>query len=134
MSGFRIVRDAQAFSKAPKRPKGSGKNADYLAWIRTLPCAVTGRHPVEAAHLSTANPQYGHFGRGKSQKAPDRWALPLHADEHRKQHGMNEYRYWLDARINPYPLALALHGVWSDHGEEATPFALLILQHARGTP
>lgn len=94
------------------------KREPYLQWIRNLPCIVTGQHGVEACHLSTANISYGHFGRGKSQKASDRWALPLTPTEHRRQHGMNELIYWRSTRVNPYKAATILWGMYSDN---ATP-------------
>ena len=106
------------------------KRGDYLDFIRSLPCAVSGRRPVEAAHLSTANPPMGHYGRGKGTKAPDRWALPLHPDLHREQHQGNELGFWARHGVDPHTLALSLFGVWSDHGEDAEPYAVAIInQH-----
>ncbi|MDW9891109.1 DUF968 domain-containing protein [Sinorhizobium meliloti] len=109
----------------PKRKPAKSKN--YLAFIHELPCCVSGRYGVEAAHLSCAAPRYGHYGRGKGSKVSDRWVLPLHPDEHRRQHGMSEERFWRAARINPHVLALTIHGLWSDMGEDATPFATAII-------
>jgi hypothetical protein len=94
------------------------KREPYLQWVRQLPCIVTGQHGVEACHLSTANLTYGHFGRGKSQKASDRWALPLTPAEHRRQHAMNELIYWRSVRVNSHLAALVLWGMYSDN---ATP-------------
>jgi hypothetical protein len=111
MSGFRIAANAQTFSP-PKRP---AKKPAYLEYIRRLPCVVTGQYGVEAAHLSTAYPAYGHYGRGKGTKSSDRWALPLHPDEHRRQHSQNEMDYWNQTKINPHRLALVLFGIWSDY-------------------
>lgn len=106
------------------------KRGKYLNFIRELPCAVSGRRPAEAAHLSTANLPLGHFGRGKSSKAPDRWALPLHSEEHRAQHDANEMAFWQTHGIDPHVLALALFGLWSDLGDEAKTFATgMINQH-----
>lgn len=102
-------------------PKGiTAKRPDYLAWLHSLPCAVTGMVGVEAAHLSYASPWHGHYGRGKGHKVPDRWALPLASEIHRRQHSMNEREFWQKAGINPHELALALWGIYSDfEGHEA---------------
>jgi len=51
------------------------RNPRYLAWIRTLPCAVCGAsRGIEASHT-------GHHGLG--QKSPDTSAIPLCARHHR---------------------------------------------------
>jgi hypothetical protein len=97
-----------------KRPT---KKPDYLAWLHTLPCVVTGRLGVEAAHLSTAEPWYGHYGRAKGTKAPDIFALPLHPDEHRIQHSMAEMEYWHEY-VNPHILALILWAIYSMYDEQ----------------
>ena len=111
---MKIARPDTAFSLQPKTAKAR-KDKGYLAWLHSVPCIVTGTLPVEAAHLSLANPKYGHMGRGKGQKAHDRWALPLSPDQHRLQHNYGEERYWkYRAQINPYPIALVLHGLYLD--------------------
>lgn len=112
----------------PTRKGGPRKEAGYLAFIRTLPCVVTGQHGVEAAHLSYASPKNGHYGRGKSQKAPDRWALPLCPDQHRKQHAMSEQAFWDERSMrSPHILALVIYGLWNEHGADAEPFATAII-------
>jgi len=121
----------RAFNPDPTpkcRPKKSRK---YLDFVRELPCVVTGAREVEAAHLSYAMPKYGHYGRGKGSKAPDRWALPLSSAEHRRQHSMNEEAYWRSVGINPHVLALTIFGLWSDIGDDAEPFATAIINQAR---
>lgn len=90
------------------------KIADYLAFLHMLPCCVTGIRPVEAAHVSFANPMFGSWGRGKGTKVSDRWALPLSPAEHRHQHSMNESSYWLQVGIDPHALAVTLWGIWSE--------------------
>lgn len=112
----------------PVRKGKPKKEAGYLAALHRLPCAVTGTYGVEAAHLSFPAPEYGHYGRGKGQKAPDRWALPLSAEEHRKQHSMNEREYWAETRINPHRLALVLWGLWTEHGDDFVPFAEAVIR------
>lgn len=127
---MRIVRPDTAFASQPKTAKAR-KDGGYLKFVRQIPCIVTGTLPVEAAHLSTANPKYGHTGRGKSQKAHDRWALPLSPEEHRMQHHFGEAAYWLCLPIDPYLTALVLHGLYLD-GVEPDAAARLIQQITRG--
>ena len=127
MAGFRIA-PQQSYTFPNRKPT---KNKDYLSFIHELPCVVSGKSPVQAAHLSYAAPRYGHYGRGKGSKAPDRWALPLHADEHSRQHSGNEEQFWKAAGINPHVLALTIHGLFSDMGDEAAPFATAIINQAR---
>jgi hypothetical protein len=51
----------------------------YLAWLRTLPCAVCERPPPsQAAHTGSRLDQ----GVGMGQKTPDRDAIPLCAGCH----------------------------------------------------
>ena len=107
-----------AFDREEAPPKTRAKKRDgYLAFIRQLPCAVTGRIGVEAAHVSYASPMHGHWGRGKGTKAPDRFALPLNPDAHRAQHAMNERAFWEMHGIDPHSLANTLWGIYSDYDE-----------------
>ncbi|MDX3926785.1 MAG: DUF968 domain-containing protein [Shinella sp.] len=113
---FRVNNSAAVRDPAPpqRRPK---KRRDYLAFLHHLPCVVTGRHGVQAAHLSYSNIFHGHFGRGKGTKAPDRFALPLCPEEHALQHSMNERAYWESKGIDPHALANTLFGIWNDYDE-----------------
>lgn len=97
-----------------RRPK---KRGDYLSFLHELPCVVTGRMGVQAAHLSYKSTMHGHFGRGKGTKAPDRFALPLCPEEHAAQHAMNERAYWEAKGIDPHALANTLFGLWNDYDE-----------------
>lgn len=107
-----------AFSMPKKRPE---KRKDYLAWLHNLPCVVTGQYGVEAAHTSTAAPEYGHYGRAKGTKAADIFALPLSKAMHHDSHQMNEMRWWGMRGINPHELALVLWAIYSQYDEyEAT--------------
>lgn len=97
------------------------KSKPYLHWLHALPCCVSGRYGVEAAHVSFASPWYGCYGRGKGTKVADIFALPLHPDEHRKQHSGNEEEYWRQTGIEPHQLANALWAIYSAYPEgEAT--------------
>lgn len=109
----------------PKRK--SPKNAGYLAFLRKLPCCVTGSRPVEAAHISFADPYWGHYGRARGTKAPDRWALPLSPEEHRKQHSGSEHSYWENLGYSPHSLALALWGLYTEMSEDAEEFAIALI-------
>ena len=100
----------------------------YLQWIRCLPCLVSGSQPVEAAHVSFANPAFGAHGRGKGQKASDRWAVPLSPDLHREQHTTNERDWWSRKDINPHLIATILWGLWNERGELATSEAVRIIR------
>lgn len=96
------------------------KSKGYLAFVRTLPCVVTGtRVNIQAAHISFPNAPLGHYGRAKGLKASDRWVLPLSADEHARQHAMNEREYWTAVGIDPHVLALTIHGLWVELGDDA---------------
>lgn len=111
------------------------KKADYLAFLHTLPCVVTGRSPVQAAHVSFKATQFGAYGRGKGHKVSDRWALPLCADAHEDQHKHNEEQWWANLRIDPHLLCLIIHGLWSEYGDDAHPFAVAVINQqlaARG--
>lgn len=114
--GFRILRDATAFSNAPikgqKRPRRTDEA--HLKWLRTLPCIITGKRPVEAAHVRYADPSYAKRETGKSEKPDDRWAIPLCPEKHREQHAMNERAFWDKHNIDPCKVALALYAVSGD--------------------
>lgn len=125
--GYAIRRHPEAFSLSPtdkKRP--AKKDAGYLSWLHELPCLVTGTRPVEAAHVSYADPRYGKRERGKGEKADDRWAIPLSRAEHNRQHSMDERAYWQSVGIDPLQVALALYGVKGDN-----TMAEIIIKNAR---
>jgi hypothetical protein len=111
---------AMQFRKAPtafmNQPTGKqskrDKDAGYLDFIRSLPCIVTRREPVEAAHVSYAVPEYGKLGRGKGSKESDRWAVPLCPEEHHRQHTMNEQAYWRSTGIDPCIVAALLYAAY----------------------
>lgn len=105
------------------------KDKPYLDWIRDLPCIVTGRLNVQAAHISYLAPQHGKLGRGKGAKESDRWAIPLCAEEHRIQHTMNEQAYWASRGIDPCVVALALYGAYPNSG-----LALIVIQNIKREP
>ncbi len=128
MAGFRIVREPSAFSNAPskgqKRPRV--ENGKHLAWIRTLPCIVTGTRPVEAAHIRYADPVYGKRETGKAERPDDRWVIPLSPDMHRNQHSGSESAFWTKQGIDPCRVALALYALSGDDEQ-----AEIIIRNAR---
>lgn len=99
------------------------KSPSYLAFIRQLPCVVTGRRPAQAAHVSYQAEHYGARGRGKSQKVSDRFALPLCEEEHRIQHTMNERAYWEKRGIDPHIVCLVLWGLYHERGSDGLDLA-----------
>lgn len=114
-----------AFSQQPtgKASKRVEKPA-YLDFIRSLPCIVTRKMPVEAAHVSYAEPRAGKLGRGKGAKESDCWAVPLHPEEHRRQHSMGEREYWASVGIDPVQVAAFLYTAYPNHER-----ALLVINH-----
>ena len=115
MTGFRIASNVQAFTPPKRRPE---KKKAYIAFLHHLPCCVTGQYGVEASHLSMPSPLHGHYGRARGTKAPDLFALPLTADQHRKNHEMGEHKYWASVGIEPHDLSLALWAIYSLYDED----------------
>ncbi|MCW5978460.1 MAG: DUF968 domain-containing protein [Bryobacteraceae bacterium] len=75
-----------------KARRGPERSAQYLAWIRTLPCAVCRRGiGVEAAHTNALGP------RGFGQKSSDFSAIPLcfwhHRADPESYHELGERRF-----------------------------------------
>lgn len=123
MSAFRLVRPDTAFSVAPSRGQKRPRQTDaaHLAWLRTLPCVITGLRPVEAAHIRYGAPIYGKRETGMGEKPDDRWCLPLSSLMHREQHAAGDERaWWVSKSIDPCSLALALYGVSGDDDAAAT--------------
>lgn len=56
------------------------KSKKYLDWVRTLPCAITGKYGVHAHHL------IGHGQGGMGLKASDFLAFPLCPELHQELH------------------------------------------------
>ena len=125
---FRIPRHPEAFSKSPVSKKRRPREHDdkHLAFIRTLPCVLTGKRPVEAAHVRYADPAYGKRETGKSEKPHDKWTVPLSPEKHREQHDMNEREFWARHGVDPLRVAAAL---WASTGDDET--AEVILREAR---
>jgi hypothetical protein len=127
---LRIVRPATAFSNAPvgkqtKRPRYHDKG--HLEWLRTLPCVITGKHPVDAAHIRYADPIYGKAETGKGEKPSDKWAVPLCREKHDEQHSGSERAFWARYGLDPLRLAAALY---ANTGDDDQAFVIIREAHA----
>jgi len=95
------------------RPRrGPPRSLAYLAWIRTLGCAVCRRPPggvvaSEAAHTNVLGP------RGLRQKTSDYSAIPLCFRHHRgdcdSYHHLGEQRFAQTHQLNLRELVMALN-------------------------
>ncbi len=91
-------------------------NERHLDFIRSLPCIITGDNvSVEAAHIRFSDMRAAKRKVGIGEKPDDIWTLPLSSEMHRKQHAMNERRFWQQAGIDPIFCALALYAVSGDY-------------------
>lgn len=62
----------------------------YLAWVRSLPCCMTGEEGCEAHHVIGI----GYGLSGWAMKAPDSFAMPLTPWAHRMVHQRHEWQPW----------------------------------------
>ena len=109
----RIVRPDTAFSVSRQR-RPRLVSSDHLAWIRTLPCLVSGsRIDVEAAHVRYASMGHGKAETGVGTKPSDFWVVPLSAQMHRlsdeAQHQHGEPAWWRAHNIDPLVVAALLY-------------------------
>ena len=126
--GFRLIRPDTAFSNAPigkQKKRVRSEDRDHLAWIRTLPCVISGERPVDPAHIRYADRVYGKREVGKAEKPDDRWVVPLCRRLHDEQHSMSERIFWARHGLDPLRIALALHANSGDDDQAA-----IILQEA----
>lgn len=97
--------------------EAAGRDVDYLAEVRTLPCLKCGSEPSEAAHVRFASAAFGKAS-GMQKKPDDRFALLLCAGCHRldrdAQHNRNEKMFWAEIGINPLIVAEKLHAQRGD--------------------
>jgi hypothetical protein len=106
-----------------KRRRGPERCPAYLAWIRTLRCAVCGRGPrehtrVEAAHTSALGP------RGLGQKSSDYSAIPLCSWDHStgpdSYHRLGERLFAAKHAIDLSTLVVALNQQYRTRGRGGT--------------
>jgi hypothetical protein len=114
--------------KAPKPAKDDAAKVakDHLAWIHELPCLITGKMGVEAAHISYASKIWAKPDRGMGRKADDRWTVPLCTNAHAEQHAMGERAFWKKYGIDPLVVACRL---WEASGD--TKQGKAVVQDAR---
>lgn len=128
MSFTQIKRPDTAFRNAPttgkKRPREH--NPNHLAWIRGLPCLITGTRPVDPAHIRYGDERYGKRATGAGEKPHDKYVVPLCRAKHDEQHQNNEREWWAKHGIDPIQVALAL---WSVSGDDE--LAEIIINAAR---
>ena len=114
----RVQRPATAFSKRGPKIRGRERNEAHLAYIRKLPSVVSGkRFNIEACHIRYSDAGTHKLNPGVGRKPHDRYTVPLCADEHRTQHGMNERAFWEMHKINPVSIAAQLWAVSGDIDE-----------------
>ena len=93
----------------PKPQPDLRRRAQHSAFVRQLPCVACGKAaPSEAAHVRTGT------DGGVGVKPGDRYALPLCASCHAKQHRIGELTFWSALRIDPLNVALRLWTVSAD--------------------
>lgn len=118
---YRIAYETEE-PKRQRRPRV--ENGAHLAFIRSLPCAICGRKPCDAAHLRAPNRMLGKTEAGTAAKPDDRWATPLCSGpdgHHAEQHRGSELAFWFRYGIqNPWQLCLALFAVSGDQQEAET--------------
>ena len=113
--GYAIRRHPEAFSLDKSgKDTASFKDERHLAFIRTLPSAVSGVYGCEACHIRTGSAAHNKKATGKAQKPSDCWTVPLTPDEHRDQHSGAEMAFWNRYGINPFTLAADLYAVTGD--------------------
>ena len=79
------------------------RRLQHLAFVRQLACVACGKSaPSEAAHVRTGT------DGGVGVKPGDRYAVPLCASCHAKQHRIGELTFWSSLRIDPLNVALRL--------------------------
>jgi len=95
----------------------AGRDADYLAMVRQLPCLKCGDEPCEPAHVRFASAAFGKAG-GMQKKPDDRHSVPLCPGCHRldrdAQHNRNEREFWDSIGLNPLMVAQRLYAQRGD--------------------
>lgn len=88
----------------------SGKNADFLSFIRGLPCCSCGAvSQVQAAHVRIL-PVKEELKGGTGKKPADFAAVPLCFSCHSTQHQKGERTFWANKRVEPIRYAPFLVG------------------------
>lgn len=117
----RFIKPSTAFTVTRKlKSRGRQRDEKHLAFIRILPCLVSGSNfNVEAAHIRYSDAKWKKFNPGFGQKPHDFWTVPLSAEMHRlgrlAQHQGNEREFWERHGIDPLPIAQALYAISGDY-------------------
>lgn len=104
------------FERSPRRRRraarrGPSRNWKYLAWIRSLPSAVSGiEGACEAAHTGSDG--------GMRQKASDYSCIPLTIEEHREYHQIGKAAFERRHGIDCQDIARDLAGTWFRYAAE----------------
>jgi hypothetical protein len=87
-----------------KSSKGRNpRNADYLDFVRSLPCTYSGLHDGVVAHHCRIL-----GGGGMGLKPSDYRCVPLTEVQHRQLHQMGEGAYWRKLGRDPRILVIAI--------------------------
>lgn len=101
------IPDTAFRSRRTRQPRFTDES--HLAYIRRLPCLVTGRRgAVDAAHIRFADPRFGKRATGMGERPDDKWTIPLCRAQHEAQHAGDERHYWATVGIDPIQVAAAL--------------------------
>ncbi|MGH0004484.1 hypothetical protein ACQU0X_30840 [Pseudovibrio ascidiaceicola] len=123
--GFRFLPPKTAFSLDPSsKVTKQMKDEGHLAFVRKLPCLITGRYGVDPCHVRYGDPVHRKPKTGKARKPDDCWVVPMIREEHDKQHGMSEPLFWKQQGIDPLAVARDLYAVSGD--EEAAKRILTV--------
>lgn len=105
----------------PVKDEAAKERADHLAFIRTLPCMITGKSPVEAAHVSFTLAIAGKADKGVGKKSDDVYTVPLaphiHAEQH--AHPKGEVGFWAEHGLTKEQLIIVCLKLWIYSGDRA---------------
>jgi hypothetical protein len=108
--------------RAPKVAKDDQEKAgsDHLAFIRSLPCLVTGAKS-EAAHVSFTLKIAGKADKGVGKKSSDVYTVPLCHVEHMKQHAhpKGEVGFWAEHGLKKEDVIILCLRLWTHSGSPA---------------
>ena len=108
---------------SPKHRPDRRRSLEHLQFIRGLSCLACARAgPNEAAHV-----RRGTDG-AMAEKPSDRFAVPLCAACHARQHRQGELTFWSALGIDPVDRALAL---WTVSGDRAAAERILFRARQR---
>jgi len=92
-----------------KRKLDFRRRSQHLAFVRQLPSVACGKAaPSEPAHVRTGT------DGGVGMKPGDRYAVPLCANCHARQHRVGELTFWSALCFDPLNVALRLWTVSAD--------------------